>query len=150
MKSLKLEHALAELVRSGQKTSTWRLFDDKDLSVNDIVRLVDKVDPARPETWKVIGTAHIEQVIEKRLGDITEADMDGHEKFTSSDEMVTTYQSYYGNDVSMATPVKIIHFTYHNSQQSEDVYTTTIDIKKVKIYAMADHVGILVLRRAGT
>ncbi len=133
MKALKLEHTLADLVRSGQKTSTWRLYDDKDLSVNDVVRLIDKVDPDRPETWKVIGTAHIEQVIEKRLDNITTDEMAEH-GYGSTDEMVTTFQSYYGNDVSIATPVKIIHFTYHNTQQGDDAYTTTVDVRKVKIY----------------
>jgi len=33
MKTLKLEHELALLVEQGIKTSTWRLYDDKDLSV---------------------------------------------------------------------------------------------------------------------
>ncbi len=98
MKSLKLDHELAQAVVVGEKTSTWRLLDDKDLHVGDEVRLIDKVDPARPETWRVIGTATIETVIEKRLGEINENDMEGHEQFASQDEMVRKYQGYYGNE----------------------------------------------------
>jgi hypothetical protein len=83
MKKLKLEHKLAQRVLSGEKTSTWRIFDDKDLSVNDKVLLIDKVDPRRPETWKNIGVATINAVVQKRLSEISEADMDGHRSITA-------------------------------------------------------------------
>jgi len=128
MKSIKLDHQLAMRVQAGEKTSTWRLFDDKDLSVNDEVRLIDKVDPARPETWQAMGTAIINRVIQKRLGDIGPEDMLGHEKFTSTEEMVTTFQGYYGPDVTEATTVKIIHFTFKSNQQSESVFVTVAHV----------------------
>jgi hypothetical protein len=70
MKTLKFEHPYAEQIIAGEKTSTWRINDDKNLSVNDEVRLIDKIDPKRPETWRVFGTARIDGVIEKRLADI--------------------------------------------------------------------------------
>jgi hypothetical protein len=63
MKKLKLDHELATLVLRGEKTSTWRIFDDKDLSVNDRVILIDKVDPDKPQSWKNIGVAAINKVI---------------------------------------------------------------------------------------
>src|SRR5438876_10100764 len=114
MKSLKLEHNLAQLIVIGEKTSTWRLYDDKDLSVNDNVRLVDKLDPTRPETWKVIGIAHINTIVQKRLGDIADEDYDGHERFSSKEVMLKTYQGYYGSTVNYDTPVKIVRFTFDN------------------------------------
>jgi ribonuclease HI len=112
VKALKFDHELAEQIRSGQKTSTWRLFDDKSLSVNDEVRLIDKVNPDDPESWKVIGVGMITEVIEKQLGDIELAgsDMDGHEAFKSPNDMLVTYKGYYGNNVTFQTPVKLIHF----------------------------------------
>lgn len=45
MKRLKLDHELAKLVRQGEKTSTWRVFDDKDISEGDELEFVDKIDP---------------------------------------------------------------------------------------------------------
>ena len=51
MKTLKLDHELAKLVLSGQKTSTWRIYDDKDISVDDKIELIDKVDPDDQGTW---------------------------------------------------------------------------------------------------
>src|SRR6266567_1009893 len=99
MKTLKLDHELAKLVVRGDKKSTWRLFDDKDLTVNDQVRLIDKVDPKNHETWKAIGIASISAILQKRFGDLTDEDMDGHEKFASKDEMLATYRKYYGPEV---------------------------------------------------
>ncbi len=134
MKTLKLEHELADLVRAGKKSSTWRMFDDKNVSAGDEVELVDKVDPARPETWLVMGTARIGQVIEKELGTITAEEMQEH-KYASFDEMLTTYREYYGSDVSATTIIKIINFTFIPVQQESSVTNTTTTLKKVKIFA---------------
>ena len=135
MKTLKFEHELAELVRTGEKTSTWRIHDDKNLSVNDEVRLIDKVDRERPETWQVFGVARIERVIEKRLGDISADDMEGHKEFASKEEMLAGYQRYYNNDVTLATPIKMIHFRFKPKEQGlVDIYTT-MEVTTVKVYA---------------
>lgn len=112
MKKLKLDHELAQLVQAGKKTSTWRLFDDKDLTVNDTLELVDKVDSDHPQTWKVIGTARISRIIEKRLGDIQPEDYDGHEPHQSPHARLKAYQGYYGDRVTWDTPVKMIHFDF--------------------------------------
>lgn len=135
MKSLKLEHALAEEVLAGAKTSTWRLFDDKDLSVNDEVRLIDKVDPERPETWRVIGTGVINQVVQKRLGDIGTEDGEGHSPPGSPEEILASFKQFYGDDVTLATTVKIIHFDFRSAEQSESAEITTLFREKVKIFA---------------
>ena len=137
MKSLKFNHKLAQAIAKGQKTSTWRLFDDKDLSVGDHIKLIDKVESARPETWKIIGTARISTVIQKRLGDIEPADYEGHEAFSSNHEMLQTYKKYYGSDVNFDTVVKIIRFTIDNTtnDQETNVDNSTTKLTEVKLYA---------------
>ncbi|HSX32904.1 MAG TPA: reverse transcriptase-like protein [Candidatus Saccharimonadales bacterium] len=137
MKTLKLEHHLADLVRQGKKTSTWRLYDDKDLSVNDTVNLLDKADPKRPETWRQFAIARIDNIIQKRLGDIQDTDHDGHERFESHKAMLETYRTYYGPQVDDSTVVKIIHFTLlpQNEESSNDVANATTDMKDIKLYA---------------
>jgi ribonuclease HI len=112
MKKLKLDHNLAQLVLSGKKTSTWRLYDDKDLTVNDQLELVDKVDPTRPATWIVIGTARINRIIEKRLGAIQPEDYEGHEVHVSPEERLQVYRGYYGDQVNWDTPVKMVYFDF--------------------------------------
>src|SRR4051812_22317075 len=106
MKTLKLNHELAELVRSGQKASTIRLYDDKDISVDDEVQFIDKVDPHNRGTWVPIGTGHVTTIVQKRLGEINSADLDGHEKYDSNEQMVEAFRGYYGFAVNEQTPVK--------------------------------------------
>lgn len=139
MKSLKLDHQLANDVRSGKKTSTWRLFDDKDLSVDDRITLIDKVDPHNHDTWVAFGEAVIDRVVEKRLGEIGKDDYDGHETYISNEEIIKTYQGYYGNSVSAKTPVKIIHFSFLPYQEKPVVpdkkVEAAVQAEAVKLYA---------------
>jgi ribonuclease HI len=103
---------LAEAVVKGEKRATWRLYDDKDLSVDDELLLIDKVDPEVPSTWVPVGTATIDQVVQKRLEDITEADMEGHEHYESQEAMLAAFRQHYGDKVTPETPVKMIYFSF--------------------------------------
>lgn len=112
MKSLKFDHDLAQMILAGKKSATWRLFDDKDLSVDDKIEIIDKVNETLPKTWQVIGYGKVTEVVEKKLGDITATDMKGHEGFASQTEMLETYRGYYGNRVTLDTVVKIVYFDF--------------------------------------
>ena len=106
MKTVKFTAELVHLILSGEKTSTWRLFDDKNLSVDDNLEFVNK------ETGEVFGYATITTVWEKKMEEICDDDFDGHEKFSSKEEVFETYRKYYGDRVDGETVVKIIHFTF--------------------------------------
>ena len=120
---------------AGKKTSTWRLFDDKDLSVNDVVEFIDKVDPNKPQSWRAIGTATITSVIEKPMSAIGAQDMDGHDNYASPGEMIETYQGYYGSNVTPDTLVKIVHFSFHKQGVvSEPTLPPALRIDEAKIF----------------
>lgn len=106
MKTLKFTPELCEQILAGTKTSTWRLFDDKDLTVGDELTFVNK------QTLEGIGTGKITQLYTKTLGTLEETDWIGHERFASDEIMYDTYRSYYGDGVSPDTEVKIIHFNF--------------------------------------
>lgn len=108
MKTLKFVPKLVPLVKSGEKTCTWRLFDDKDLSVADELLFMEH------GSNQEFATARIISVREKSLADIGPEDFDGHEKFSGTEEMFKTYQSYYGDSVSFEILVKIIAFEIIN------------------------------------
>lgn len=136
MKTIKLDHELAELVRQGSKTSTWRIYDDKQLAVNDELEFVDKVNPQDPSTWRVFANAVIDTIIEKRLGDISDQDYVGHEVFSSKEEMLRTYQKYYGPQVNEHTPVRMIHFSLLSKDQQKLSEKQEISaVTDVKLYA---------------
>ncbi len=134
MKTLKLDHASAEFIVNGRLASTWRLYDDKDLLIDDEVELIDKVDSENRATWRPIGTARINEVIQKRIGDIAEFGDQGEGRVLSQAEMLKVCQKYYGPQVSLKTPIKIIHFNFTPSKNKlahiEDKKTTkTTEIK---------------------
>lgn len=113
------------------------MYDDKDLSVNDEVELLDKVDPNNPATWLPIGRARIESIIEKRLGAITEDELARYEGFRSRDEMLRVYRGYYGKQITADTPVKVIQFSLVSPQTSlpaKDEMTETPPLKAVSLY----------------
>ncbi|OGC38420.1 hypothetical protein A3K42_00245 [candidate division WWE3 bacterium RBG_13_37_7] len=104
MKKLKFAQNLVPLVLDGSKTTTWRLFDDKNLSLGDRLEFINA------ETGEKFAQAEIVNMREKVLGDITEKDFTGHEMYKSKKEMLSTYEGYYGNAVDWDTVVKIIKF----------------------------------------
>lgn len=104
MKTLKFDQTLVPLVLSGEKNSTWRLFDDKDLSTGDDLILMNK------QTGEEFSKAKIIWVSLKQLKDIVDEDCDGHEKFESHDAMFEAYRKYYGDKVTPETIVKMIKF----------------------------------------
>ncbi len=138
MKTLKFNHELAEQVRSGQKTVTWRVNDEKNISVDDEVWIIDKVDKKNPDTWLAIGTAKVTEILAKHLGDISNEELGGDEAYASKEAMVKAFQEYYGRDIHEHTPVKIIHFVF--SPRQPELLDTIADknttiLTEVKVYA---------------
>lgn len=107
-KQLKFRDYLVPLVLSGEKDVTWRLFDEKNIQAND------KIDLINWNTGEKFATGIILEIREKKLGEIKDADFAGHEKFNDKEEMLKTYQRYYGDKVNWETIVKIIKFRLIN------------------------------------
>lgn len=103
-KTLKFRESLVPLVLAGEKYASWRLFDDKDLTEGDTIELLNW------NTGEKFADAVLTSVWEKKMKDINGIDFDGHEKFSSSEELYATYRAYYGDCVGPETVVKIIRF----------------------------------------
>lgn len=106
MKTIKFRPWLADLILSRQKTSTWRLFDDKELTEGDTVDFINW------ETREKFGEATLTSVVSKTLGELTPEDNDGHEVYASPEEMYQTLQEYYAEKVGPDSPLKVIKFTF--------------------------------------
>ncbi|PIZ60853.1 hypothetical protein COY18_00495 [Candidatus Saccharibacteria bacterium CG_4_10_14_0_2_um_filter_41_11] len=132
MKTLKFNHSDAQKILQGLKTTTWRLYDDKDLSVDDQIKIIDKVDPASPKAWTIIGLGKVTEVTEKKLGKAGDEDMKGHESYSSKEEMLKTYKFYYGERVTFDTPVKIVHFAF--TPTAGDTPSQGMLLEEAKIY----------------
>lgn len=132
MKTLKFDHKFAQEIAEGSKTSTWRLYDDKDLSVNDHIKIIDKLDPNDPTSWAVIGESIVKEIVEKKLGDVTDKDMAGHEVYGNHEEMLETYRQRYGNRVGLDDPVKMIYFEFTPS--SGEIPSRGMLLEEAKLY----------------
>lgn len=111
VKTLKFAPNLVELILAGGKTTTWRLFDDKDLQTGDELIFINK------QTGEEFGAAKIAWVSLRTLGTLTDEDWIGHEKFSSDEEMYAQYKKYYPNEVvDQDTVVKIINFDFTPKQ----------------------------------
>ncbi|MGB4759296.1 MAG: reverse transcriptase-like protein [Candidatus Saccharimonadales bacterium] len=140
MKTLKLDHQSAVDIIEGKKTSTWRMFDDKDLRVNDVVAIIDKVDPSDQNSWHVIGEVKINKILEKRLRDINNADYTDGQQYDSLERLLAAFQSYYPDQVVTAdTPVKILYFALkpysdlHQAPKQGEQQTQSDDRKTTKV-----------------
>jgi ribonuclease HI len=132
VKTLKFNHEDAKEILAGNKSTTWRLYDDKDLSVDDRLKIIDKADPANPGAWKVIGEGMVTEVVEKKLGSVTKEDMVGHRRFSNMDEVLKVYQAYYGPRVTLDTPVKIIHFDFKDT--ADETPSGAMLLEAAKLY----------------
>ncbi|MEI7653302.1 MAG: ASCH domain-containing protein [bacterium] len=104
MKTLKFAEKLVPSVLNGTKTATWRLFDDKNLSVGDELDLVHAT------TREHFAYAVITSVKELAIQDITDADRVGHESMGDVDEICAIYEGYYHQHISPESRMKIVRF----------------------------------------
>ena len=103
MKRLKFSEALVPLVLNGSKNTTWRIDDDKNIVEGDELSLCS-VNGEEFEKAVVISMKV------KTFAELDSDDVEGHESFSSDDEMYGTYSQYYHRDVTPETIVKIIKF----------------------------------------
>jgi len=139
MKQLKFEHNFAQAIQSGAKKATFRVNDDKDLRIGDIVQLVDKVDGNHPTTWTIPGTLEITNIKLVPLEELSKDQMSQAESFDSREEMLQTFRRFYGEHITMETPILVLSFAY-SAYQVPDMYlgksvNTGVYNGVVKLYA---------------
>lgn len=106
MKILKFTPDLCQQILRGEKTATWRLYDEKDLQAGDEIQFVNK------ETGNSFGEGNILTVNVTTFKNLEAQDWVGHERYASEEEMYKTYRSYYGEKVGPDSEVKIITFRF--------------------------------------
>lgn len=106
MKVVKFRKHFIPEILSGNKNTTWRLFDDKNLSVGDEVELVEK------ESLSKFGEAKIVNVVNKNIEELQPQELLEH-GYENVNRMIEGHKLYYGDKVSLKTQVKIIQFELH-------------------------------------
>ena len=103
-KTIKFTPYLTELVKSGKKYTTFRIFDEKDLSKGDNIILATR----DGDTVTEFGEGVITSVDIKTISTISKDDFIGHEKVEGN--LLDHYKVYYGNTINNDTEVKVIRF----------------------------------------
>lgn len=104
MKTLKFHPDLVDLILDGSKSTTWRLWDDKNISVGDEVSFTDSLEN------KQFTQAIITEVKEKTFAEMTDDDWEGHERYEDENDLYQSFSKYYNKKVDKYTVVKIIKF----------------------------------------
>jgi len=103
MKTIKFTPELTELIKKGEKTTTFRLFNDKNLSSGDRVILATR-DGKKVTNF---AGAKLLNVYTKPIKKLNEEDYVGHEPVENP---IEDYKKYYSNKITENTEVKIIRF----------------------------------------
>lgn len=103
MKKLKFAEPLPSKILSGRKNTTWRINDDKEIIIGDLLSLcyINDIEFAK---------AKVISINESTFGKLSESDKEGHEKFDSEEEMYAIYSKYYNFQVTPETNLKVIKF----------------------------------------
>jgi hypothetical protein len=104
MKTLKFRPKYIPLILSGEKNSTWRIFDDKDLQTGDEIEFLDW------ETKEPFAHAILEDVRQTELRKLDENERLDHEEFADDEEMLAILSGYYKTEITLHMPVKVLRF----------------------------------------
>src|SRR5690606_7803343 len=131
-------HIEAENIKRGLQPASLRVFDEKDIAVDDHIHVIDKVKESDSSSRTVIGTADVNGITIRRAG---EMHLDGAaiEQFGSTAELYRQLSIYYGEPINESTHIKVIHFTFmpfEEPQKLENVNVNdTTDISEIKLFA---------------
>lgn len=121
MKTLKFSMKQAQQMLRGEMTETWRIDDDKDLSVDDEVECIEK------KSGKAFGRAVIKEVLIKKYGDIAKEDA----------QAFKVLQTYYGDGIDPNVHIKKLRFTFTPYEQLKELSGESFELRidEVKLYA---------------
>ena len=128
MKPLKFSATSIPSIESGEITKTWRLFDEKQLEVGDVIRCLNS------DTGQPFGYATITQVVTKRIKDLDDNDKNGHETYGDEEKILARFRKFYGDTVTRETVIKVISYEFSRHNQHAYVVTNTNTITEVKLF----------------
>jgi hypothetical protein len=102
--NLKFADPLAELIVRGQKYTTWRMNNSRDL------RAGDRLNCIHYSTLRLFAVAAISRVAERTFATLGPEDLEGHESFASEQTMLDAYARYYDTLVTSNTQLTVVDF----------------------------------------
>ena len=132
MKALKFTPDQIPDIVNKSRFATWRLFDDKQLNVGDKVQFINS------ENGQVFGSAVIDEIIIKRISDLTESDKMGNEYYKDQASILTALCHYYGSNINPESVIKVIKYTFLGKHDSNIKGLKADFIKEAKIFLFSN------------
>lgn len=111
MKTIKFRSDFIESILNRGKTTTWRLFDDKDFQIGDEVEFINW------ESKEKFAEAMITDMQIKLVKELAEEELLAH-GYLTLEEMIKSHNEYYDNKVNFNTEVKLLSFKLLNKTLS--------------------------------
>ena len=127
MKTLKFITEQIADIESGKCTTTWRLFDDKDLNVGDELQFVNS------DNGTVFGYAIINEIVIKRILDINDDEKRGHRLYENDQQMLADFRRFYGDEVDGQSIIKVVKYSFSN-QPINTTAEPTIKVREIRLY----------------
>jgi isoleucyl-tRNA synthetase len=147
--SLKFTPGLTEMIKKGDKRSTFRL-EAKNLQPGDIARFITRHSQSEIVEF---GYAEITSVKQVKLANLP-IDYDGHESFDSKSAQLEAYKKYYGQSISLESVFTVYDFEYLGDKRESNLYmlawtttpwtlpaNTAIAVNKDVAYVEVEHNG---------
>ncbi len=136
MKILKLHSRIARDIAGRVKTTILQINDSQNISVGDELKFMGQINQRDLLTWRTIGIARVDKIVEQRLGDFDAADLGDLGVFASRDEMLQKSRDYAGDDVNFESPTKLVHFKFTTlEKEDEDVVNNALNLIEIKLFA---------------
>jgi hypothetical protein len=107
-KQISFNEKLVDLILTGKKTATWRIDDQKNLSIGDVCDFINS------QSKELFATARLTEVFEKCFKDLTQTDKFGHESYESEQKMYEVFEGYYHKHIGPNTLVKVAKYKLLN------------------------------------
>ena len=101
--TLKFNDPLVAMVLRKTKDTTWRIGDDKNIDIGEIVSLCRN-------SGEEFGKGEVRSIKKTLFKYLSLEDKTGHERFETAEDMYKTYSIYYGFEVCPKTEVQVIKY----------------------------------------
>lgn len=128
MKTLKFTSDQIPLIINGSRKATWRLNDDKQLDVGDVIEFINSQD------GQTFGYATVNEIIIKRICDLNENDKEGHENYKNEQEILDAFKKYYGPSVTVEDKVKVVKYFFSTKNLAQNVVSKSTQLTDLKAF----------------
>lgn len=133
MKKIYVNEAMAEILKRQGSGMTWFVHQGVGFDVNEAAEVVEVTEGVQ----QILGNATTTQVVQKRIMDVAEPDLEDQVSFKDTNELIAEIKQRHNESVTFDSVLEIVHFELDRKAKEavhHDVSTTT-NLREAKLYA---------------